>query len=321
MNSDDMHADPLLLASAYLDGELTADERTTAEADPAVMAEVEVLRALRAEVRDVELPTTEAREAAIAAAMAEFGAATAPTPPTPAPAREAQRVAPVPFRRRPTWYGPALGIAAAVVAIGLFGLVITQAGGGDDDAADDAGMIEQTAGAPEFERDSAEAADAGGEAADEATGDMAAELAADDGADTAGADTAEMSEAAGAEPTAAAEDTGDDALAEETGGRSDVDLGELPPATTGFSPDDPITTPAELAAFGRDLIRQRDDGVLGPTPETRCPTQVVLGTAWFESDGVVDEVLVAVDPPLEFVIIVDASTCVELERVELTLAE
>ena len=50
-----------LLASAYLDGELTDDERRLAEADPAVMAEVEQLRALQAEIADVEPPTAAAQ--------------------------------------------------------------------------------------------------------------------------------------------------------------------------------------------------------------------------------------------------------------------
>ena len=64
-----MNAEHEFLASGYVDGDLTDDERRIAEADPAVMAEVEQLRALRAELADVPPPTTDARESAIAAAM------------------------------------------------------------------------------------------------------------------------------------------------------------------------------------------------------------------------------------------------------------
>ncbi|MEO6570493.1 MAG: hypothetical protein ABIO83_03000, partial [Ilumatobacteraceae bacterium] len=67
-----MNDDQFLLANAYHDGELTAAERALAEADPAVMAGVDELRALAVELRDVEPPATVVRDAAVTAAMAEF---------------------------------------------------------------------------------------------------------------------------------------------------------------------------------------------------------------------------------------------------------
>ena len=56
VNDDDL-SELILRASAYLDGELDAAETDRAEADPAVMAEVEQLRALQADVRR-RSPTT-----------------------------------------------------------------------------------------------------------------------------------------------------------------------------------------------------------------------------------------------------------------------
>ena len=45
--TDTMNDDQRLLANAYLDGEVSADERARAEADPEVVAEVARLRAVR----------------------------------------------------------------------------------------------------------------------------------------------------------------------------------------------------------------------------------------------------------------------------------
>ncbi|HUF99730.1 MAG TPA: hypothetical protein VMM60_16505, partial [Ilumatobacter sp.] len=69
-----MNDDQYFLANAYIDGELTADERQFAEADPDVMSEVDRLRAMQSLLRESAPPSPAARSAAIAAAMAEFGA-------------------------------------------------------------------------------------------------------------------------------------------------------------------------------------------------------------------------------------------------------
>ena len=63
---------PTCLRSAYLDGEATPDERARVEADPALLGEVERLRAARVALLDAswfERPSDDAREAAIAAAL------------------------------------------------------------------------------------------------------------------------------------------------------------------------------------------------------------------------------------------------------------
>ena len=101
--NDEQH----LLASLYLDGEATVDERALAESDPDVMSEVARLAALQVAVRDVEPPTTSVREHAIASAMAQFGSR-----PQPAPQVAARSTVVTTMRRRPT-YAWALGIAAA----------------------------------------------------------------------------------------------------------------------------------------------------------------------------------------------------------------
>ena len=51
-----MNDDLTLLASSYLDGDVTADERALVETDPDALAEVERLRSVRALLGDVEPP-------------------------------------------------------------------------------------------------------------------------------------------------------------------------------------------------------------------------------------------------------------------------
>ena len=128
-----MNDDQYLLASAYADGEVTPAERALAEADPAVMAEVERLQALRGALREVT--PSGAQAAMIAAAMNEFHAARATVP---EPARPA--ASPVVAARRPSrWFTWERGaaLAAAAVAVVAIGAVVTSGsrGGGDDDSA------------------------------------------------------------------------------------------------------------------------------------------------------------------------------------------
>jgi hypothetical protein len=65
MNDDDL----TLLASSYLDGDVTADERARVEGDPVALAEVDRLRSVRALLGDVEPPAISIREAQLAAAL------------------------------------------------------------------------------------------------------------------------------------------------------------------------------------------------------------------------------------------------------------
>jgi negative regulator of sigma E activity len=128
-----MNDDQRLLANAYLDGEVSADERARAEADPDVVAEVARLRAVRDALQVTGAPDPERREAAIQAALDAFelrpAATIATTPELP--------VAPpvsLDARRRARWLRP-LAAAAVVVALIAGGVALL---GGRDEASDDA---------------------------------------------------------------------------------------------------------------------------------------------------------------------------------------
>lgn len=288
-----MNEEQISLANAYVDDELSDDERLLAEADPVVMAEVDALHTLRGRLRDIETPSPATREAAIRAALAEFRAdADAPEPVT------EQTV--VPYRPRPA-YGRVLAIAAAVVGIGVLGVVIVNSDTADDDSAgepalvttavaaqdqpadDGAGDVAAGAGSPaDAEQEFAEEELADFEAADEAASEEPAEEPAEMSAD----------EAASADATAAAPAT------VETAGRDDdrlfsslSDLNDVP----GRWADLPITNEEELAQYGTAVITLTENRLLPPSPESSCDAQV-LGRGWVAVDEPAREVLIAVDP-------------------------
>jgi hypothetical protein len=167
-----MTDDQFLLANAYLDGELTVEERARAEADPVVMGAVGELRTLQDLVRDVEPPSAAAREDAITAAMTAFASAAAVD-------------APVPSRSRPSAVRY-VAVAAGVLAVGLVGVAIANLGG--DDAAIDESATELSAAASTVERVEGSDGDAAEDlaAAEVATADAAAE-SADESADESAA--------------------------------------------------------------------------------------------------------------------------------------
>lgn len=126
----DEHDDELierqLLASAYLDGEVTAQERSRAESDPAVLAEVEVLRSVRQRLAGVDATAdadADRRDAVIAAALAAAPPAIQ-RPPTPS----------LDARRRARWLTPVAAAAAALVIV-VGGVVVTRNSGSNDDSA------------------------------------------------------------------------------------------------------------------------------------------------------------------------------------------
>lgn len=125
----------LLLASAYVDGELTADERARAEADPVVMSIVEELRGVRHQLAVAAPPDEPRRDAAIAAALAAV-------PPIPSLAA----------RRRARWMAPLAAAAAAVVLV-VGGAVVVLQSGDDDDDGDQASL--EVAGRTQLEEDAA----------------------------------------------------------------------------------------------------------------------------------------------------------------------
>jgi hypothetical protein len=104
------------LASAYVDGEVTAEERARVEADPGLLARAAELRAARDFVRDapVEAPTASRRDAAIAAAAAELNVVALRT----GRARRGLRVASI--------------AAAVVVVLGALGLLLSSLSSSDE---------------------------------------------------------------------------------------------------------------------------------------------------------------------------------------------
>ena len=68
-----MNDDLTSLASAYLDGDVTPDERARADGDPEALAEVDRLRTVRFLLSDVEQPSISMREAHLASALEAWG--------------------------------------------------------------------------------------------------------------------------------------------------------------------------------------------------------------------------------------------------------
>lgn len=291
-----MNDEQYLLASAYLDGELTAQQRALAEADPDVMSEVDRLRLLQAELRSVTPPSDAAREQAIGAAMSAFTqAAPRPAPPVNAVTRTVE------FRRRPS-YARYLGLAAGVLAVGVLGFVVANAvrTGDDDDADFDAAdevLVEEPADEPaeepaeqpvEEQRDLTEAAaELGDDVADSEAGGFADEPASDE------------------QPAAEASDEpADEPAAEPADEPADSDT-----VAPVIEPTQPLTTPTELGAYGTYLLGLQAVENLPPTPNTACPQQVILGISEYVFDGVPIDVLVAVDEQERSVSAIDPDTC------------
>jgi hypothetical protein len=131
-----------LLASAYLDGVLTDEERARAEADPDVMAAVEQLGELRRAVSAADPPNPARRDAAINAALAAFDAERRPTAPPP--------VSSLAGRRANTWLIGAAAAAAALVLVVAGGILATRGSQGDDDSAGGAAAATSAAGGQVF---------------------------------------------------------------------------------------------------------------------------------------------------------------------------
>lgn len=123
------------LASAYLDGEASADERARVESSAVLRSMVDSFARIRDELADAPPAPTAARDAAFAAAFAAFDARTGSetTAATVAPAAAAApAVAPViPLSPRRRWAGPLLSAAAAVLLVGVVGVALINRGGSD----------------------------------------------------------------------------------------------------------------------------------------------------------------------------------------------
>ena len=152
MTDDDFILDEL--ASAYLDDEVTADERAAIEANPRALARVAALRAVRVTLQaDVGEVDDDRLEAALATALAAHrvapgGASTATVGPEAGPSGDPSTGAPVEppvdlaaARRRHAGriWKPVLAVAgAAAIGVGAISGVANLAadGGGDDSASE-----------------------------------------------------------------------------------------------------------------------------------------------------------------------------------------
>ncbi len=215
-----------LLASLYLDGEATAEERALVEGDPAIMARVDEFRSMASNVTPVTVPSGLAASQ-IAAALDEFDRHLSAAPTTeiaavPAAVDTASVTSLSERRRRaavPAWLGAA---AVAALVVGGIGFAATRSG--SDDAASDTAapslsgsatneaaearssdaVEESMADSIEMEAEmEAEMADAGSDLQADDAGAGDGDDAADDAADDATTETAPIDPAAAAEAAAA----------------------------------------------------------------------------------------------------------------------
>ena len=311
-----MNDESTLLASVYLDGDVTADERARVEADPDVLAEVERLRYVRVLLADTEPSPISVRESLLANALDAWdrvpsaertGAIRDATPRTlkrgvdPATAAAAASItAPTSLadRRRATANRRLLGAAAAIVLVLAGGIVLqTVSFGTDDDTAS------QTA---------SDATNPPEAAALESAGDADAVSAADEAAPSA-----QIPAAAATVPEGSAQlDTGINNAA--------------PPTETGL---EQLSTPEELAIFASDAVgAPQDPDVPAATSASiddrlTDSQQAILELEWplcLGADYVVGparygttDVVVGVDESRELALAYQAENCREVARARL----
>ena len=256
-----MTDDQLLLASAYVDGDVDAAARARAEADGEVMAEVARMREVRAALRAVEAPDDDRREQALAAAFAALADEPPQAPPLPARTRSGRS-------GRSAWVGVAAA-AAALVLVAAAGLVVRgvgSGGGNDDDAA-------SVATAQVLDRDEA---DAPGGASDVTRNEMSAlprdDIEAED--DTAPAGT-EVASGGGTALAPAAEELVELTTAQELAafaeGRSGDEYQGPPP---GCSSDGSFLGPVHFAGTRAEVFEL--DGTLTVLDATTCTVLVTV---------------------------------------------
>jgi hypothetical protein len=146
-------------ASAAVDGLATVDERALVDSSPTLQAEVERFAGVRASVADVQVPPV-AREAALAAALAAFddlgradSTSSADGPPA---ARPLPAVVTLESRRR-RQYRALVGVAAAVVVLGVGAVAVTNRGADDVNTAGTATTLAVDPESPAASRENAPA--------------------------------------------------------------------------------------------------------------------------------------------------------------------
>ena len=311
------------LASAYLDGETTADERAIVEADDALLDEVERLRQVRAVLgATTEPPPISVREAHLAAALdvwdrmpdaeragtgdgtpsAGMDAAAAAAITTPPPTNLSGRRE----RRQRAESGKwLLGAAAGLVVLAGAGVVFQSIGTGDDDAGESApaeeAADEPASEADEVARDAAEVAEGsqvasepfiGADSDDVADEDLS--VAADDTAMEDDAMESEPEEAMEEEPAEEAEEAAEAEDAMEDASAMEDEASEEPtasadadaadaPPAAAENDLDALTSIEDLADFGAIAFYADQDA---EAPDSRV--EVTFDTCEAEFDPIFD---------------------------------
>ncbi len=286
-----MNDDLNLLASAYLDGDATADERALVEAEPELLAQVEQFRRVRALLAVTEPSSISVRESLLATALAAWDR-------VPEAERTGSRDSTptsLADRRRATANRRLLAAAAAIVFVLAGGIVlqVVSSGGNDDTVADSATQVDATI--------------ASARAADSASEQAAAQESAD--APTAGADQASPSLQT---PAAGSLETGIDIAA--------------PPADDSL---ERLETPAELAIFASDAVGAPGDpnvpaATSGPVDLSESEAALVEWPLCLGADFVVGPalygdvpVVVGVDESRDMALAYRADGCAEVARARL----
>lgn len=302
------------LASAYLDGHVTADERARVESTPELLAEVERLRSVAALVANVEAPLISLREQQLAAALEAWdrvpeterrGTNRDITPQAIERGADAAVLAGAASitapsrgdRRRFTLNRRLLGAAAALVVVLGGGIALqTLTSSSDDQESSDSATAESSAGAPE--EASLAAAPENERASDEAASDLAG-----GGDGTTATDTTEL-------------DTGI--------------LDAAPPADREL---EQLNNPEELGIFAADAVgapTSPDVPAATSAPADDLPTDATesaLETDWplcLGADYVVGparyrdvEVIVGIDESRDLALAYLSTGCREIARVRL----
>jgi hypothetical protein len=239
----------LELASAYLDGEVTAEERAVVEGDPALLIEVDRLRRLRDELAEARPAPAAARDAAIAAAMTVFDES---------PGNVVDLAA---ARRRTRWI-QGLSAAAAVAIVAAGAVVIATRNGDEGDVADENAAVPATTAA-QMTSGAARDTQATATETDESAGAAAAQTAAEFQATTTTTAPAAAAAPAVAPTTApVAADAADEVVAEAPPVlRAADDLAEIADDVDPTPPSlDVIVDECENARLLPDAIYLTDEG-------------------------------------------------------------